>query len=62
METFRIVFDEEKVDGVYAISLVEDPAIDVEFVALSKEKLQLKEVNEEKRLLISPVLIPNQKI
>lgn len=62
METYRIVFDEEKVDGVYAISLVEDPAIDVEFVALSKEKVQLKEVNEEKRLLISPVLIPNQKI
>jgi hypothetical protein len=62
METYRIVFDEDKVDGVYAISLVEDPAIDVEFVALSKEKVQLKEVNEEKRLLISPVLIPNQKI
>jgi hypothetical protein len=62
METYRIVFDEEKVDGVYAISLVEDPAIDFEFVALSKEKVQLKEVNEEKRLLISPVLIPNQKI
>lgn len=62
METYRIVFDEDKVDGVYAISLVEAPAIDVEFVALSKEKVQLKEVNEEKRLLISPVLIPNQKI
>lgn len=62
METFKIVFQEDKVDGVYAISLVEDPAIDVQFVALSKEKVQLKEVNEEKRLLISPVLIPNQKI
>jgi hypothetical protein len=62
METYRIVFNEDKVEGVYAISLVEDPAIEVEFVALSKEKIQLKEVNEEKRLLISPVLIPNQKI
>lgn len=62
METYRIIFDEGKVDGVYAISLVEDPAIEVEFVALSKELVQLKEVNEEKRLLISPVLIPNQKI
>lgn len=62
METFKVIFSEEK-EGVFAISLVENPAIEIDFIALSKEKIiKLAEVSEEKRLLISPVLIPNQPI
>ena len=62
METFKVIFSEEK-EGVFAISLVENPAIEIDFIALSKENIiKLAEVSEEKRLLISPVLIPNQPI
>ena len=42
METYKMIFNEDETSGVYAISLVEDPAIEVEFVALSKELVQLK--------------------
>ncbi len=62
MDTFKVIFSEEK-EGVFAISLVENPAIEIDFIALSKENIiKLAEVSEEKRLLISPVLIPNQPI
>ena len=62
METFKVIFSEEK-EGVFAISLVENPAIEIDFIALSKGNIiKLAEVSEEKRLLISPVLIPNQPI
>ena len=61
-----IISEEEKEDqdGVFAISLVEDPAIDEYWVALSKEKRQLKfaKVDEDKRLLIAPALVPNKHI
>ena len=62
MDTFKVIFSEEK-EGVFAISLVENHAIEIDFIALSKENaLKLAEVSEEKRLLISAVLIPNQPI
>lgn len=62
MDTYIVNFDETK-EGVYAISLVENPAIEVDFIALSKqETIQMASVDEEKRLLISPVLIPDKAI
>ena len=62
MDTYIVNFDETK-EGVYAISLVENPAIEIDFIALSKqETIQMASVDEEKRLLISPVLIPDKEI
>lgn len=54
-----IVSDEDKVD---LISLVDDPAIESNFIAMSTEKTMLKLLSEEKRLVSGPVLIPEQKI
>ena len=51
--------------GVYAISAVDEPAIEENFVALSKHKksqYQLAKVDEEKRLLVGAALIPNKQI
>lgn len=50
-----------KVTGgdLFAVSLVEDPAIESNFIALSKEK---KLVQLEKRLLVGAALIPNKPI
>ena len=61
---YRMFIDEEDMEsGVYAISLVESPAIEENWVYLSKQhKVELSEVNGEKRLLIGPVLIPNREI
>jgi len=56
--------DKEDQDGVFAISLVEDPAIEEYWVALNKQEKELKfaKVDEDKRLLIAPALIPNKQI
>ena len=48
--------------GVNAISLVEEPAIEADFLALSKEVLELAKVDEEKRILLGAVLIPDKPI
>lgn len=61
MDTYIVNFDPTK-EGVYAISLVENPAIEVDFIALSKQEVKMASVDEEKRLLISPVLIPDMPI
>lgn len=49
---------------VYAISLVEDPAIDYNYVALSKQKpmIPLRMQDEERHLVIGPVLVPDKPI
>ena len=63
METYVVKFNPNKNKGVYAISLVNDPAIEEYFVQMSKEyDIKLAEIDKEKRLFMTPVLIPNQKI
>lgn len=52
-----------KDSDVFAISLVEDPAIEINYIALAKEKpLQLLLENEDKHMLIGCVLVPNKPI
>jgi len=63
MDTYVIKFNPNKNKGVYAISLVEDPAIEEYFVQMSKDyEVKLAEIDKEKRLFMTPVLIPDQKI
>ncbi len=61
---YKMFIDEEDFEsGVYAISLVESPAIEENWVYLSKHyQVKLQEANGDKRLLIGPVLIPNKEI
>jgi hypothetical protein len=63
METYKVLFNEQENEGVYAISLVSDPAIEVNFVSLSKQReIKLATINEEQRILVGPILIPDQLI
>lgn len=63
METYTVLFNEEDNKGVYAISLVNNPAIGVNFITLSKQKeLKLATVNEEQRILMGAILIPDMPI
>jgi hypothetical protein len=49
--------------GVYAISLVEFPAIETDFIALAKqEQIKLSVVDGERRMLYGPALIPDKEI
>jgi len=61
-QIFELVIEDENIDEVFAISLVETPAIESNFVFFDKEKVQFAAVNEEKRLLMGPILIPDKKI
>ena len=61
----ELILNEEEEGGVYAISIVDFPAIESNFIALSKElkpQYSLAKVNEEKRLLVGAALIPNKQI
>jgi len=63
MKTYLAKFNPKVNGGVYAISLVENPAMEGLFIALSKdEPIQLKEVDKEKRILMGLVLEPNKPI
>ena len=62
MKTYQAVFDENKTDGVFGISLVHDPAMEGTFVALNKQEIKLKEVDLEQRILLGLVLEPNKPV
>ena len=59
-----VIADDSQELAIDAISLVTSPAIEQDFVYFGKEKnnLTFAKVDEEKRMLISPALIPNKQI
>jgi len=63
LDVIELLIDETKVEeGIDAISLVEYPAIEENFVALSKQEVHLKTIDEEKRIIIGLALIPDLEI
>lgn len=55
--------EEDELSGIEAISVVESPAIEEDFIALKEHKeIKLAEVDKEKRILMGAALIPNKKI
>ena len=59
-----VIADDSQELAIDAISLVTSPAIEQDFVFFGKEKnnLTFAKVDEEKRMLVSPALIPNKQI
>lgn len=59
-----VIEDDSEALAIDAISLVNAPAIETDFVFFGKEKnnLTFAKVDEEKRMIISPALIPNKQI
>jgi hypothetical protein len=63
MRIIELIIDEEaELFGIDAISLVDKPAIEADFIALSEQKVQFAEVDTDKRMLIGPALIPDKPI
>ena len=63
-KVYEMLIDEaDNASGVFAISLVSDPAIEENWVYMSKQKAtNLAQIAPDKRLLLGPVLIPNKLI
>jgi hypothetical protein len=53
---------EDSADEIYAISLVSEPAIEMDFVYFDKEEVKFSTVNEEQRIVMGPILVPDKKI
>ena len=63
MKIIELILDEENEDnGISAISLVENPAIEENWVALKSDEVKLAEIDKEKRLLLGAALTPNKPI
>lgn len=64
MKLFELIIDEsEDMFGVQALSLVESPAIQSDWVALGDQKpVLLAEVNKDKQILMGAALIPDKPI
>ena len=64
MKLFELFIDEElEMSGVNALSLVENPAIQSDWVALNdQKKVLLAEVSSDKRILMGAALIPDKPI
>ena len=63
MRIVELVLDEDQeMAGIEAISIVESPAIEADFVALKADEIKLAEVDKEKKILMGALLIPNKPI
>ena len=63
MNIIELILDEQnEFAGVEAISVVENPAIEEDFVALANQEIKLAEIDKERRVLLGALLIPNKPI
>jgi len=62
MRIVELVLDDNEESGIEAISIVESPAIESDFVALKSDEVKLAEVDTEKKILMGALLIPNKPI
>lgn len=63
MKIIELVIDNKDVmSGISAVSVVESPAIEEDFIYLSKHEVELKEIDTEKRILMGAALVPNKQI
>lgn len=62
LELIELVIAEDEIAGVDAISLVESPAIEENFVALKNHKVAFKTIDEDKKIVVGLALIPEKPI
>lgn len=61
MKTFRAKYNRDS-KNVYGVSLVENPAMEGNFIEFSKQKLQFADVDKDKRRVMGLILEPNKLI
>ena len=64
MDIIELILDEEseEMTGIEAVSIVESPAIESDFIALADQEIKLAKVDEEKRIVMGAALIPSKPI
>ena len=63
LKTYRVIVNaDDDLTGVYAVSLVDSPAIEVDWIKLGKVEDFFFSVNKDKQMLFGPLLIPNKLI
>jgi hypothetical protein len=64
MRIIELLIDEDALlSGIEAISIVDKPAIEENFIALKEHtKVKLAEIDKEKRILMGAALVPNKNI
>lgn len=62
MRIVELILADDEMTGIEAISVVENPAIEEDFIALKSEEIKLAEVDKEKRILMGALLVPNKPI
>ena len=62
MKIIELILGDGVFSGIEAISLVEAPAIEEDFIALKSQEVKLAEVSSEKRILLGALLVPNKPI
>jgi len=63
MKIIELILDEaQNIMGIDAISIVENPAIEANFLALKSDEVKLAEVSKDKKILMGALLIPNKPI
>lgn len=62
LQVIELTIKDELKEGVFAISLVDKPAIEEDFIMLNALEVELKVIDEAKREVIGLALVPNKKI
>ena len=68
IEEIELFIRNEAEDGVFAVSLVENPAIEENWIALSthkelsSHKVEFKTIDEERRVVVGLALVPEKRI
>ena len=62
MRIVELILGDDELTGIEAISVVENPAIEEDFIALKSEEIKLAEVDKDKRILMGALLVPNKPI
>ena len=62
LQNIELTIKDELSQGVFAISLVDKPAIEEDFIMLNSLEIELKVIDDTKKEVIGLALIPNKKI
>ena len=63
MKIVELILDENQdASGIEAISIVKNPAIEEDFIALKSDEIKLAEISKDKKILMGALLIPNKPI
>ena len=62
MKLFELIIEDSNLDEVFAISMVQEGAIESDWIYFGKEEIAFAKVDTDQKMVIGAILIPNKKI